>query len=126
MSSSLTAALIALAGMTGAVGDTPSTGRPIRLDVVESGDKIVLTVVGSSDVAVDAAFKLKVASEGRGGVNRTNQSGRARLIPGKPVTMVTLSVANGEPSKWHATLDVEQDGVHSYTLERGSDLLAAK
>lgn len=94
-------------------------GQPVRSRRRRAGCDLRRVGIGAVS---DTAFRLNVASENRGGTNRTSQSGRATLIPGKPVMMVKLSVANGGSRKWHATLDVERDGAHAYTLERGSDV----
>lgn len=111
---------MALAGLTAGSGSVPPPNQPVRLDIVDAGDHVTITVIGASDVPVNAGFHLNVTSAGRGGTNHNVQSGRAQLVPGKPVTMVTLSVSTEALSEWHATLNVERDGKPAYTVERGS------
>ena len=94
----------------------PAPVQPIRLVVSESGPHIVLRVVGHSDRPIDARYVLTSASAG----NSSKQAGRARLEPGKIVTLVTLKLGPRQDARWHAELTVELGDGTRYQLSRQS------
>jgi hypothetical protein len=94
----------------------PAPIQPVRLVVSESGPHVVLRVVGHSDRQVDARYVLTSASAG----NSAKQAGRARLEPGKIVTLVTLKLGPRQDASWHAQLTVELGDGTRYELSRKS------
>jgi hypothetical protein len=100
--SALIAAMLGAMAPGGAAADNP----PIRLVSEAAGDGLRLKVVGSSDRALSADYRLEVSSESSGGTNRSVQSGGVRLQPGVPVTLVTLSLGSVKNGAWSARLHV--------------------
>lgn len=91
---------------------------PLRLvaDQVDAG--VRLQVIGSSPVACDASYKLQVV--GGAGGNRSVQSGKARLAPGKQVVIATTTLGNRASEQWSATLSVDAcDGKRYEQIETG-------
>ncbi|GAA0728872.1 curli-like amyloid fiber formation chaperone CsgH [Sphingomonas japonica] len=91
---------------------------PIYLETETDGDMVSVRVVGNADAATDATYTLAVSSGGSGS-NRSVQSGRARLEPGRRVTLINLKVSRGGSDDWSAKLDVTPTSSASYTQERG-------
>src|SRR3546814_10776567 len=67
----------------------PAEAPPIRLVSEEVGGGVRLKVIGASDEIMAASYALEVT--GGRGANRSVQRGTARLRPGAPVTLVTLT-----------------------------------
>lgn len=86
--------------------------EPIRLEAHPSAQGVELRVTGSSDRPVSATYALEVTA----GTNRSRQSGSVQLQPGRPVTMVRLSVGGASAQQWTARLDVQLPGGRSYSL----------
>ena len=111
----IVAAAVAAAAIGGA--QQPES-RPIDLRVARNGEMLTLTVVGNAPTAVEARYALQVSSDVRGGGNRSTQRGSVRLQPGKPVTLIALSVGNARDGNWQAVLDVEPSTGAAYRIER--------
>src|SRR3546814_17743265 len=83
------------------------------------GGGVRLKVIGASDEIMAASYALEV-TEGRG-ANRSVQRGTARLRPGAPVPLVTLTLGHANAG-WSALLTVSpEDGTpYQQTTELGS------
>lgn len=95
-----------------------SGASPLHLlaEPVDAG--VRLTIVGSSRVACDTSYELKVV--GAAGGNRSVQRGSARLAPGKQVVIATTTLGNQASEHWSATLSVDScDGKHYEQVETG-------
>lgn len=93
---------------------------PIRLVVEPQGEGMELRVVGASDRAIEASYALEVESDAAAGGNRTVQRGRARLSPGVPVTLMTLTLGHVAQGRWTARLRVEPAGAVPYEDRRSN------
>lgn len=116
MLESLTTAILAVGGLAMTAAASP---QPIKLDVQNQGERLILTVTGESATEVSAHYSLKVVT-GAGG-NRSTHAGNVHLVPGTPQTVskVTMSVAQGQP--WTVTLDVTPSDAAEYTISKTSD-----
>lgn len=95
----------------------PAEAPPIRLVSEEVGEGVRLKVIGASDEAVAASYALEVT--GGKGANRSVQRGTARLRPGDPVTLVTLTLGNADAG-WSALLTVSPEDGTPYEQTEGS------
>jgi hypothetical protein len=113
----MAAVLATSAGLVAA--GAPQAPRPIVLRTEPAGDGISITVVGLSDIAVNARYELEAFGGPPGKSNKSIQKGAARLKPGAPVTLITLRIANVKSGAWGATLRVQPLGGSSYEETAG-------
>ena len=92
--------------------------RPIILVEQQTDNGLELKVVGVSEAFFAGSYRLEVTS-GAGG-NRSVQSGRARLQPRVPVTLVRLKVGNAPPKGWSAVLKVIPERGAGYEIALGA------
>lgn len=95
----------------------PAEAPPIRLVSEEVGGGVRLKVIGASDEIMAASYTLEVT--GGRGANRSVQRGTARLRPGAPVTLVTLTLGNADAG-WSALLKVSPEDGTPYEQTQGS------
>ena len=105
-------ALILMSAVTGA------NAAPIRLVSEPVAGGIRLQVVGASDLPVEAAYSLEVTS-GAASRNRSLQRGTARLAPGVPAILVTLTL--GDAAGWTAVLKVTPETGAPYEQTQSAD-----
>ena len=104
--------IIAAAAAAGAIPD-----HPLHLDVSNSGDLLVIRVVGESRTGWSGRYALEVSGGPAGGSNRSVQRGAANLQPGKVVTVATLRLGSSSQGRWVAHLDVSPVSGAAYQLE---------
>ena len=98
--SSLVTLMLAVAS-----GNAPMN-QPLSL-IVEPGQGFVrLTVRGQSQESCEARYELSVESGKTGHINRSKQSGIARLSPDTVATVATVTVGNIARDDWNAKLSV--------------------
>ncbi|QAY79207.1 curli-like amyloid fiber formation chaperone CsgH [Sphingosinicella sp. BN140058] len=105
------AAIAAAPGSGAAEAPAP---RPILLVEQPSDRGLELKVVGASEAPFAGSYRLEVTSGTAG--NRSIQSGRARLEPGVPVTLVRLHVGNAPAKGWSALLKVVPEQGEPYEI----------
>jgi hypothetical protein len=103
----------------GAPGPAAAPARPLHLLAEPASGGTRLKVVGHSATACVATYVLEVSSGSNGGRNHSVQRGAARLQPGVPTTVATLTLAVADPSAWSARLSVEPCGAGRAYEERG-------
>lgn len=109
-----------MAATAAAPGASPPP-PPIRVVTDRVGDGVRITVLGDAQQPFEGDYALDVSAGTNGNVNHSVQSGRARLEPGAPRTLITLMLANAPAGSWHATLKVTGTGNGgSYTVEYAS------
>lgn len=92
--------------------------QPIELDVNSHGEGVEVRVLGRSEVAAVARYRLVVTSGSNG--NRSTQSGQARLAPGRDATLVRLRMDGGDGKDWSVHLVVEPEGGVAYERSASS------
>lgn len=107
------AAIILGAALVG----TPTTGRPIQLQVNQADGQLVIRLIGQSQAAISARYELELASGAAGSTNRSVQRGTANLRPGKAVTLATLRMSNPNGASWTARLHVTPSSGEPYDVE---------
>ena len=111
-----------IAGLVLIAAEAPQpASRPVRLDIAATGQGVRLQVVGRSDHAFEGNYALEVASDPRAGGNRTVQRGSVRLVPGMPVTLMTLDLGLAGTGGWSARLRVEPSSGPAYEEVRRAD-----
>jgi hypothetical protein len=104
--------IIAAAAAAGAIPD-----HPLHLDISNSGDLLVIRVVGESRTAWSGRYALEVSGGPPGASNRSVQRGAANIQPGSLVTVATLSLGSSSQERWVAHLDVSPASGAAYQLE---------
>lgn len=109
--------LLGIVSLLAGVGASADDTRPIRLETHAESGGVELRVIGEATEQVAARYALEVSS---GAGNRSRQSGHARLVPGTPVVLLRLRLANSGARDWQAHLVVEPSGRESYEIVRTS------
>ena len=110
------AILAAAAPASGAAG-----AAPIHLVAEKVGEGVRLQVLGAAREPFEGSYALEVTTDAAAGKNRSTQRGTARLQPGVPVTLVTLTLGNVRSGTWSAKLRVEPSGGSPYEEHQGSN-----
>jgi hypothetical protein len=106
---------VILAAALAAAGSPPV--QPLHLDVDESGNLVVIRLVGASPSSWSGRYELEVTGGPSGGSSRSMQGGTATLQPGKPVTVATVRLGNRSGEQWIAHLHVIPSVGNPYDLE---------
>lgn len=110
------AMLIAASIIGSSVGE-----QPIQLVVEAAGEGVQLRVVGNATREVAVDYRLEVESGDRGNVNRSAQSGRARLVPGQEAELVRLRLGRAAAGNWVARMEVRlEDGTEYEQVKRAN------
>lgn len=91
--------------------------HPLKLDVNEDGGLLVIKVVGEAPAAWSGKYQLEVMGGPPGGSSQSVQGGAATLRPGKPVTVATVRLGNGNQEVWTAHLHVSPAAGAAYDEE---------
>ena len=110
----------ALFGSSSGAAQPPAGEPPLRLVAELVGTGIRLQVIGNSIAACEAHYELDVTGDSVRGGNRSIQRGTARLSPGVPATLATVTLASVNPDGWSAKLSVHPCGGERYEQVRGS------
>ena len=103
-----------------AVSAAAAERRPVTLAVTSAGAGLAVDVVGDADEPVAVSYRLELDSRSGAGVNRTVQSGKAQLEPGKPRLLLHSGLGSVQGAAWRAVLEVTLPGGDRYRLERDS------
>lgn len=109
--------LLGFVSLLAGVGASADDTRPIRLEAHADGGGVELRVIGEATEQVAARYSLEVSN---GSGNRSRQSGHARLVPGAPIVLLRLRLANPAVPDWEAHLVVEPSDQESYEIVRTS------
>jgi hypothetical protein len=122
LQSFLGSAVLSALTVAGAVAAAPAPegSAPIRLVSEPSGEGIRLRVLGASDKPLEATYLLEASGGPTGTSNKSVQRGTARLPPGVPVTLVTLTLGNTRNGSWSARLYVSPSQGDPYEMSAGS------
>lgn len=104
--------ILAVAAAAGAIPD-----HPLHLDISNSGDLLVIRIVGESRTAWSGRYALEVSGGRPGASNRSVQSGAANLQAGNVVTVAMLRLGSASHEQWIAHLDVSPATGAAYQLE---------
>lgn len=110
----------AAAGAAGAAGAAPGDTAPIYLSAQPAGDGVRVEVIGAPSSDVHAVYTLEVVSDTSGNANRSTQRSEARMRGGDRATLISVTLGNVTPGRWHARLSVEPVGGAPYQQSRTS------
>lgn len=91
--------------------------HPLKLDVSDDGGLLVIKVVGEAPAAWSGKYQLEVMGGPPGGSSQSVQGGAATLRPGRPVTVATVRLGNGNQEIWTAHLHVTPAAGGAYDEE---------
>jgi hypothetical protein len=98
-------------------GEDDASRRPVRLETQQTGEGLLVRVIGQSSVDVSLRYRLKLSGGSRGG-NRVDQGGAAALEAGEhPRTLATIRMTGSDP---RGRLLVQIDGGGEYEELIGS------
>lgn len=90
-----------------AVAVTPvPDGQPVTLVTTPAGAGVTVDVVGRAETATNVRYRLVLEGRSTGGVNRTDQSGAARLDPARETLLLRNRLGSVAGGGWRATLTV--------------------
>lgn len=100
-----------------AAAPVPET-RPVTIVTTLTGTGVTVDVVGRAETATNVRYRLVLEGRSTGGVNRTDQSGAARLEPARETLLLRNRLGDVTGGGWHATLTVTlADGEYEIVRE---------
>jgi hypothetical protein len=91
--------------------------QPLKLSVDDSGELVVIKVVGEAPSAWSGKYELEVTGGPPGGSSRSVQGGAAALRPNTPVTVATVRLGGRNGEVWTAHLHVTPAAGAAYDEE---------
>lgn len=107
--------------MAAAVAPVPDS-HPVTLVTTPVGTGVTVDVVGRAETATNVRYRLVLEGRSTGGVNRTDQSGAARLEPGRETLLLRNRLGSVAGGGWRATLTVTlADGEYEIVRDGGEE-----